>query len=198
MYHKRKDTLLKRNMQVGGISAGQYYVLVSDHLLCSFTHIIEETIGSYEAESLYVHHSPKQFYFHHYFGAFHLGRKITASVFRQALSLYEKCKDEILSMEFAKEQLLGIDKACQYFYLNDSSGNVMFFGNLVTDNDKEMMDVVEIDMAKDIVTRNIIPVSDIEPNLICYRIDSKTYSKAQKLHDMINHSLATLLVSCLK
>ena len=89
-------------------------------------------------------------------------------------------------LEFAKEPLTGIDKTC------------LIFGNLVTENDEEKMVVVGIDTNKDMVATNLKPVSGFDENLLWYRIDAKTYGKAQKMHDMIDHTLATMLVSYLK
>ena len=101
-------------------------------------------------------------------------------------------------LEFAKEPLTGIDKTCQYYHLTNAAGNLIIFGNLVTENDEEKMEVVGIDTNQDMVATNVKPVSGFDENLLWYRIDAKTYGKAKKMHDMIDHTLATMLVSYLK
>ena len=101
-------------------------------------------------------------------------------------------------LEFAKEPLTGIDKTCQNYHLTNAAGDLQIFGNLVTENDEEKMVVVGIDTNKDMVATNLKPVSGFDENLLWYRIDAKTYGKAQKMHDMIDHTLATMLLSYLK
>lgn len=198
MYHNINDSILKRNLYGDDLEPGRYYVLVSDLYICCFTHVLHQHGGSYEADTLYVHYSPKQYFFHTFYGAYVKVERITATVFERALQLYEQCKREILSLQFAKERLTGIDKTCQYYHLTNAAGNLIIFGNLVTENDEEKMVVVEIDTNKDMVATNLKPVSDFDENLLWYRIDAKTYGKAKKMHDMIDHTLATMLVSYLK
>ena len=50
----------------------------------------------------------------------------------------------------------------------------------------------------DKVATNVKPVSSFEDNLRWYRIDAKTYEKAKKIHDMVDHTLATMLVPYLR
>lgn len=198
MYHNIYDSLLKRNLYDDSVEPGRYYVLLSDTYMCCFTHVLQRDIAAFEADTLYVHYTPKQHYFHSFFGAYVKAARIPASVFRQALQLYEKCKKEILSLEFDKELLTGFDKNCQYYYLTNVAGDVFIFGNIITENDQEMMELVGVDTNVDKVATNVKPVSSFEDNLRWYRIDAKTYEKAKKIHDMVDHTLATMLVSYLR
>lgn len=198
MYHNINDSILKRNLYEDDLEPGSYYILVSNVYICGFTHVLHRDSGGYEADTLFVHYSPKQQFFHSFYGAYVKIERITKSVFERALQLYEKCKKEILSLEFDKEPLTGIDKTCQYYYLTNVAGDLIFFGNLLPENNQEKMEVVGIDTNQDMVATSPKTVSDFEEDMLWYRIDAKTYGKAQKIHDMIDHTLATMLVSYLR
>ena len=203
MYHIPKEEIPKSYFpKVGRLEVGQYYALLSyDNIYC-FAHVLETTEDFFVAETFYANiFNGIIVYLHRKKGSFIKKREITESIFRQALDLFEKGKKQFLSMEFAKNQLTHKMQFSQfYFYFINNDNSEITFGYVSDEISfrNRIYEVIEIDLVKDFIVTWRLTDFNEHVNDYCYSIEPKTFDKAKKLFDMLDHCIATFMKSHLE
>lgn len=178
------------------LEAGEYYALHTSVKEYDLVHVLKETVDSYKVDYIHVYNG---------YGQSHPGnttstkKKINETVFQQAVDLYEKCRNEILSLDFDKRPLdrlnLFSDNEC--FYLTYRWHNAVSFGKSKWETLAMMNEYIIDPTWDDIIARNV-PVNNIRDIGACYMIDAATYEKVRKMHEILILSLTTLMKACLE
>ena len=202
MQYKRSVLIPKSSLEsVGEVEVGKYYALqLSDDFLYQFVHILEISEKSFTAETIYV---GTIFYLDHIYialASFIKKKEITSSAFRQAIDLFENCKNEILSMEFYKTPHSGKREVRHYYYFTNVPGNVITIGYMTRFDSKGalMIQAIEVDTFENSIVSWRRGDYDEDSKVQCFEIDPQTYEKTKKLHDMLEVSLITLMKSYLE
>lgn len=202
MHYKRNVLIPRSSLEsVGEVVVGKYYALqLSDDFLYQFVHILKINEKSFTAETIYV--GPLYLLDHIYIAlaSFIKKKEITSSAFRQAIDLYENCKNEIISIEFEKMPYSGKRKVGHYYYFRNVPGNVITICYMSRFDSKGalMIQAVEVDTLENSIVSWRRGDYDEESKVQCFEIDSQTYEKTKKLHDMLEVSLTTLMKSYLE
>lgn len=202
MHYKRSVSIPRSSLElVGEVEVGKYYALqLSEDFLYQFVHILEISEKSFTAETIYV---GPLFYLDHIYialASFIKKKEITSSAFRQAIDLFDNCKNKILSMEFDKTPYSGKRKIRHYYYFTNVPGNVITIGYMSSFDSKGalMIQAIEVDTFENSIVSWRRGDYDKDSKVLCFEIDPQTYEKTKKLHDMLEVSLITLMKSYLE
>ena len=170
MYHIQKEEIPKSYFpKVGRLEVGQYYALLSyDNIYC-FAHVLETTEDFFVAETFYANfYNGEIVYLQRKKGSFQLTHKMQFSQF--------------------------------YFYFINNDNSEITFG-YVSDEisfHNRIYEVIEIDLVKDFIVTWRLTDFNEHVNDYCYSIEPKTFDKAKKLFDMLDHCIATFMKSYLE
>ena len=202
MQYKRSVLIPRSSLElVGEVEVGKYYALqLSEDFLYQFVHILETNEKTFTAETIYV--GPLYLLDHIYIAlaSFIKKKEITSSAFRQAIDLFENCKNEILSMEFYKTPHSGKRKVGHYYYFTNVPGNVITVGYMSSfdSGGTPLIQAIEVDTFENSIVSWRRGDFDKDSKVQCFEIDPQTYEKTKKLHDMLEVSLITLMKSYLE
>lgn len=196
IYHYKKKTVPKSSIGMEDLEVGEYYALHTSVKGYDLVHVLKETVDTYKVDSIHVYNG---------YGQSHPGnttstkKKINETVFQQALDLYEKCRNEILSLDFDKRPLdrLSLFSDNEYFYLTYRWHNAVSFGKSKWETLAMMNEYIIDPTWDDIIARNV-PVNNTRDIGACYMIDAATYEKVKKMHEILILSLTTLMKACLE
>ena len=201
MQYKRSVSIPRSSLEsVGEVEVGKCYALhLSDGYLYQFAYILEINEKTFTAETIYV--GPLYLLDHIYIAlaSFIKKKEITSAVFRQAIDLFENCKNEILSIEIEKTPYRGKRKVGHYYYFTNVPSNVITFGYMSRFDSKGnlMIQAIEVDTFENSIVSWRRGDYDKDSKVQCFEIDPQTYEKVKKLHDMLELSLSTLMKSYL-
>lgn len=192
MLHTKRETILKGRLGTNILEVGAYYAMLSDMNAHCLVHVLEQDKGDYIVDSLYVSKPKRMFRFWHNFTKV---RKTTAEVFQQAVDCYDNSVNAILSIDFDKTPVESYRDTNGYYFRIQGKSNNRIFGRLITQFDLEEVEVNP--EGKKIDTSEIF-FEELSPKVQFYSIDPKIYQKVKKMYDILSHSLATLINSCLE
>lgn len=195
IYHYKKKTVPKSSFGMEDLEVGEYYALHTSVKEYDLVHVLKETGDSYKVDSIHMYSG---------YGQSHPGnttstKKINETVFLQAVDLYEKCRNEILSLDFDKRPLerLSLFSDNEYFFLTYRWHNAVSFGKSKWETLAMMNEYIIDPTWDDIIARNV-PVNNTRDIEACYMIDAATYEKVRKMHEILILSLTTLMKACLE
>ena len=192
MLHTKRETILKGRLGTNILEVGAYYAMLSDMNAHCLVHVLEQDKGDYIVDSLYVSKPKRMFRFWHNYTKV---RKTTAEVFQQAVDCYDNSVKAIFSIDFEKTLVESYRDANGYYYRIEEKSNNRIFGRLITQFNLEE---IEIDPEGRQFVSSEIFFEELSPKDQFYSIDPKIYQKVKKMYDILSHTLATLINSCLE
>lgn len=121
--------------------------------------------------------------------------EIPAEVFQQALERYDNSIREILSMDFEKTPLRRRRDIDEYYYTINKKNGKAIFGRVIDEYSTEQITVYPSGYS----FNSCICNTDYMPaKARYYSIDPMTFQKVQKMHDVLNSTLLTLINSYLE
>lgn len=192
MIHTKRETIQKGRLGTNILEVGAYYAMLSDMNAHCLVHVLEQDKGDYIVDFLYVSKPKRVFRFWHNYTKV---RKTTAEVFQQAVDCYDNSVKAIFSIDFEKTPVESYRDANGYYYRIEEKSNNRIFGRLITQFDLEEIEINP--EGRQFVSSEIF-VEELSPNDRFYSIDPKIYQKVKKMYDILFHTLATLINSCLE
>lgn len=196
IYHYKKKNVPKTSFGMEDLEVGEYYALHTSMKGYDLVHILKEAVDSYKVNSIHVYNVNGQ---SNPGNSTFTKKMITETVIQQAVDLYEKCRNEILSLDFDKRPLerLSLFSDNEYFFLTYRWHNAVSFGKSKWETLAMMNEYIIDPTWDDIIARNV-PVNNIRDIEACYMIDAATYEKVRKMHEILILSLTTLMKACME
>ena len=121
--------------------------------------------------------------------------EIPAEVFQQVIERYDNCIREILSMDFEKTPLRRRRDIDEYYYTINRKNGKAIFGRVINEYLTKQITVYPSGYS----FNSCICNTDYMPaKARYYNIDPMTFQKVQKMHDVLNSTLLTLINSYLE
>lgn len=187
MLHTKRETILRDHLGTNILEVGAYYAMLSDMNAHYLVHVLDQDIGNYIVDTLYVTKLQRVFRFWHNYTKV---RKTTAEVFQQAVDCYDNSVKTVLSIDFEKTPVESYrDTNGYYFRIQEKSKN-QIFGRLITQFNLEEVEVNP--EGRKFVSSEIF-FEELSPKDHFYSIDPQIYQKVRKMYDMLTHTLRTLI-----
>ena len=191
MLHRKREKIHAYDLDVSyRMMVGECYAMRSNLDELCFVRTLSYKDDYYTFDTLFVANQP----FEPFSELWDKAEEIPAEVFQQVIERYDNCIREILSMDFEKTPLRRRRDIDEYYYTINRKNGKAIFGRVIDEYRTEQITVYPSGYS---FNSCICNTDYMPPKARYYSIDPMTFQKVQKMHDVLNSTLLTLINSYL-